>query len=75
MKQDEKGLDAIEAGEKIARLKKAVLQLQREIPADTRDLKPIAELAAEINKRIVELDVRVAPKLIGKEAALLPVMY
>jgi|GEM_PF-5283908 len=75
MKQQEKGLNALETGEKIARLKKLVLELQREIPPDTKEMVRIAELAAELNKQIVDLDVRVAPKLIGKEAALLPVMY
>ena len=69
------GLNALQAGERIAKLKTLVLELQREIPHDTEELRRIGELAAELNKAIVEIDVRVAPKLIGKEAALLPVMY
>jgi hypothetical protein len=75
MAKRKKGLNALEAGEKIARLKKLVVELQREIPAESEQLERIGELAAELNKAVLDLDVRVAPKLIGKEAALLPVMY
>jgi hypothetical protein len=71
----EQGFNALEAGEKLARLKKLVVELQREIPAESEHLERIGELAAELNKAVLDLDVRVAPKLIGKEAALLPVMY
>lgn len=70
-----KGLDALQAGEKLARLKSLIVELQKEIPADTQDLQKIQKLAEELNKEILNLDVRVAPKLVGKDAALLPVMY
>jgi hypothetical protein len=74
-KRKKKGLNALEAGEKLARLKKLVVELQHEIPAETEHLRRIEELATELNKAVLDLDMRVAPKLIGKEAALLPVMY
>lgn len=75
MAKARRGLNALQAGEKIARLKRLVVELQAEIPAETEQLQRIEELAAELNKAVLDLDTRVAPKLIGKEAALLPVMY
>jgi hypothetical protein len=75
MTKQKKGLDALEAGEKLARLRKIVVELQHEIPEETDQLQRIGALATELNRAVLDLDTRVAPKLIGKEAALLPVMY
>jgi hypothetical protein len=74
-KETNVGLNCLEAGDKLARLKQLALELRREIPANMKQLKRVEEISLELNEEIIKLDVQVAPKLIGKEAALLPVMY
>jgi hypothetical protein len=66
------GLNANQARHKLNRLKRIATALNDE--AIGRESENLRKIAAELSAEVLQLEERVAPKLVGKDAALLPVL-
>jgi len=69
------GMNALEAGEKLSQLRRLASELRAGVPAGVPQLAEIDKLAEQLVKEVIELDVKVAPKLYGEDAARLPVLH
>jgi hypothetical protein len=66
------GLTADQARHKLNRLKRIATALNDE--ATGKETERLRKIAAELSAEVLQLEERVAPKLVGKDAALMPVL-